>query len=113
MMYIIMYIMNTTISISAARKKIFDIGEEVQASHNRYTLTENGSPKVVIISADEYDSLIETLEVARLFPNLEKDIKIADKAIRTKQLKDFVSLTDLKKTYARDTLKQKSKKVSR
>ncbi len=105
--------MNTTISISAARKIIFDIAENVQAPHQYYTLTENGSPKVVILSADEYESLIETLEIARLFPDLTKRIKSADTAVKTRKPKNHVSLSDLKQSYVPTPSRQKRKKIAR
>jgi len=69
----------TTLPISEARKKIFKIAEKVQKSATRYTLTEKGRPKVVMMSAEEFESWQETLEVIREFPNLEKDIEKAEK----------------------------------
>ncbi len=69
----------TTLSISEARKKIFKIAEKVQKPTTYYTLTEKGRPKVVILSADEFESWQETLEVMRIFPKLEKDIERAKK----------------------------------
>jgi len=72
----------TTLSISEARKKIFKIAERVQKAATRYILTEKGRPKVVIMSAEEFESWQETLEVIRDFPNLEKDIKKAEREYR-------------------------------
>jgi prevent-host-death family protein len=69
----------TTIPISEARKKIFKIAEKVQKPATHYTLTEKGRPKAVIMSAEEFESWQETLEVMRNFPGLEKDIKKAEK----------------------------------
>ncbi len=69
----------TILSISEARKKIFRIAEKVQKPTTYYTLTEKGRPKVVILSADEFESWQETLEVMRIFPKLEKDIEKAKK----------------------------------
>jgi prevent-host-death family protein len=66
-----------TLSISEARKKIFKIAEETQKPGNYYTFTENGRPKVVLMSAEEFESWQETLEVMRDFPNLKEDIKEA------------------------------------
>lgn len=53
----------TTLSISEARKNIFDIAEAVQKPGLHYTFTEKGRPKAVLMSADEFDSLMETLEI--------------------------------------------------
>lgn len=72
----------TTIPISEARGKIFKIAENVQKPATHYTLTEKGRPKVVVMSANEFESWQETLEVIRDFPNLEKDIKKAEKEYR-------------------------------
>lgn len=69
----------TTLPISEARKKIFKIAKMVQKPSTHYTLTEKGRPKVVIMSTDEFESWQETLEVIRDFPNLEKDIKKAER----------------------------------
>jgi prevent-host-death family protein len=69
----------TTLSISEARKKIFDIAKEIQKPGNYYTFTEKGRPKVVIMSADDFELWQETLEVIRDFPNLDKDIEKAER----------------------------------
>ena len=69
----------TTLPISEARKKIFRIAEKVQKPATYYTLTEKGRPKVVVLSADEFESWQETLEVMRIFPKLGKDIERAEK----------------------------------
>ena len=69
----------TTLSISEARKRIFEIAKKVQKPSTHYILTERGRPKVVLMSAEEFESWQETLEVVRDFPNLEKDIKKAER----------------------------------
>lgn len=67
-----------TLPISEARRKIFDIAEDIQIPGTHYILTERGISKVVVLSADEYDSWVETMEVMRDFPNLKKDIQEAE-----------------------------------
>ncbi len=69
----------TTLSISEARKKIFEIAKKVQKPSTHYILTERGKPKVAFISAEEFESWQETLEIMNDFPDLEKDIKKAEK----------------------------------
>lgn len=84
----------TTLPISEARKKIFKIAEEVQTPSRHYTLTEKGKPKAVIMSAEEYDSWQETLEVVKAFPSLEKDIKKSEKEYKSgvyKTLEEILS----------------------
>ncbi len=64
----------TTLPISEARKKIFKIAEEVQKPNRYYTLTEKGRAKAVIVSAEEFESLMETIEIITN-PLLMKEIK--------------------------------------
>lgn len=82
----------TTISISEARKRIFELAEEVQRPNTYYTLTENGRPKVVLMSAEEFESWQETMEVMRDFPDLDKDIKQAEKEY---ERGDYITLEEL------------------
>lgn len=49
----------TTLPITEARKKIFGIAEDVQKTGVYYTLTEHGRPKMVMLSAEKFESLIE------------------------------------------------------
>ena len=84
-----------TLSITEARKKIFDIAEEVQKPGVYYTLTEKGRPKVVMLSYEEYDSLIETMEVMEEIPDLEKDIQESREAYKSGKYKTWTSLEEL------------------
>ena len=97
------------IPISEARKNIFKIAEEVQAPNKIYTLTSGGKPKAVIMSAEEYESMIETMEVKRIFPDLDKDIAEAEEAFRTGEYKKWSTLDDLKKDWG-FAVAEKSKK---
>ena len=69
--------MKHILSITDARKRLFEIVSEVVSPAVVYTLTERGTPKAVIMSAAEYESLIETLEVYRDSPNISKIVKEA------------------------------------
>ena len=75
------------IPISQARKEIFAIAKQVQRLGQHYTLTENGHPKLVVLSASEFESLVETVEVLRTFPDLEEDIDEAEKEYKRGNLK--------------------------
>lgn len=116
----------TTISISEARRRIFDIAEEVQAPNKVYTLTSGGKPRAVIISAGEYESMLETMEVERIFPDLDEEITETKRALRTGDYKKWPTLRDLEKDWGfavaekaekkygiRSTNKTKGKKRSR
>lgn len=65
-----------TLSITNARNNFFKITDRVQKSGDVFTLTERGRPKVVVMSADEFDSWQETLEIMN-DTELIKDIKEA------------------------------------
>lgn len=85
----------TTLSISEARKNIFKIAEMVQKPAVRYTLTENGRPKAVVLSADEFESWQETLEVIKDFPDLEKDIKELEEDKKSGAYKKYITLEEI------------------
>lgn len=85
----------TTISITEARKRIFDIAEEIQKPGVYYTFTEKGRPKAVMMSAEEFESWTETLEVMQDFPDLKKDLEETEKAIKTGAYKKWISLDQL------------------
>lgn len=87
----------TTISISEARKKIFDIAEDVQNPSVFYVLTEKGRPKAVILSAEEFESWVETLEVIRDFPDLSKDISEMESDLKSGRYKTYASFDDVLK----------------
>ena len=83
----------TTISISEARRRIFDIAEEVQKPNKYYTFTENGKPKAVLMSAEEFDSLMEDLEMLE-DPDLLRRIKESEEEFKRGE---FVTLAELKR----------------
>ena len=66
-----------TITITEGRKELFKIAEEVQRPDTRYTLTIEGRPSVVLMSADEYDSMVETMEILS-DPETMQNIKKAE-----------------------------------
>ena len=84
-----------TISISQARSKLFTIAEKVQTPGIYFTFTDKGRPKTVIMSADEYESMIETLEVMRVFPDLGETILKVDKDIKSGAHLQYPTLDDI------------------
>lgn len=85
---------DTTIPLTEARERLFEIAEEIQGPNCRYTLTKHGRRKAVLLSAEEYDSWVETIEVMREIPDLAKDIRKAEEEYRRGQL---ISLDDILK----------------
>ncbi len=88
-----------TLSLTEARKKFFDIANEVQKPGVYYALTENGRPKAVILSYEEFDSLMETLEVYKDFPDLEKDLQEVASDIKSGEYKKYPTLEQVMKEY--------------
>ena len=82
-----------TISISEARKRIFEIAEEVQNPDKYYTLTEKGRAKAVLMSAEQFDSIMETIDILS-DPNILENIKNAEDEYRKGE---YVTWEDLKK----------------
>ncbi len=83
------------ISITEARNNIFKITDQIQKDGARFILTENGRPKAVIMSVEEFDSWQETMEVMRDFPDLKKDMKETDEAIKSGEYKNWTTLEQL------------------
>lgn len=50
-----------TMSISAAKAKLNELVDDAARTHEHVTLTKNGSPAAVMISADEWESIQDTL----------------------------------------------------
>lgn len=55
--------MSKTISLKEARNRFSAIVERVDRLSERYIVTKNGVPKAVVMSADEFESWLETLEL--------------------------------------------------
>lgn len=87
---------NHILSITEARKKIFDITEKVQSPGRYFTLTEKGRAQAVIMSAEEFDSWAETLDVVSEIPHLHALVKEARRDITKGQV---TALTDIRKKY--------------
>lgn len=104
----------TTLPISQARGRIFDLAKQVQKPGRVYTFTEKGVPKAVMLSAEEYESLLETIEVLRIFPSLDKDIAQAHKDIKSGAYKKYTTLEQLlaKDHAIQPNNKAKSRKAS-
>lgn len=101
----------TTISISEARSKIYQIADDVAKYSQHITLTENGRAKVVILSADEFDSWQETFAVMEEFPDLDKDIEGFKKDLKTGAYKKYKTIEEIILNQTRDAKKPKSKKI--
>jgi len=57
------FIMSRTIPLKEARQQFSMIVDKVGRLRERYVVTKNGVPKAVVMSADEFESWVETLEL--------------------------------------------------
>ena len=73
--------MVNTISIRELRPKLADILKYVHERFDRYIITKRGRPEAVIMSIEDYESILETMEIQsdktlmRRLKRAEKDIK--------------------------------------
>ncbi len=88
----------TTISASQARNDFFGLMEGVSKGR-RYTLTKNGQPQAVVVGAEEFESIMETLDVMRDFPNLEKEVAQARADYETGNYVTLEEFQQGKRTY--------------
>lgn len=102
----------TTMSISEARKNIFQIADEVQKPNVHYTLTEKGRPKVVVMSAEEFESWQETLEVMKDFPDLKEDLRDAEEDLRKDETTNWNDYLAKEKNEVSNRIVKKSGKKS-
>jgi len=84
--------MTKTIPLAEAKKSLSAIIKDVDERFDRFAITKNGVEKAVIISSEEFEGLLETLDI--LSRKEEKDaIARAKKQIKTGRT---VSLSDFK-----------------
>jgi prevent-host-death family protein len=55
--------MDAAASLTDARDRLSEIVDSVASSGEAFTITKHGRPMAVILSYDEYESLIETLNI--------------------------------------------------
>ncbi len=68
------------ISISEARSKIFELAELAYKKGCVFAFTENGKPKVVMMSVDNYENLMEDLKISK-DKNMARKIKRAEQGM--------------------------------
>lgn len=55
--------MSKTVPFTEARSRLTELLDEIERVHEHVVIIRNGRPSAVMMAPDEYDSLIETLEV--------------------------------------------------
>ena len=96
-MYKVLYILGMTnlITISDARANLPSLVDKVGEGVDRFLITVNNKPKVVLISVDELESLEETAEIMAIPGAYEAIIKGKEDIKKG----NFITFEDLKKKY--------------
>ncbi len=83
--------MNKTIPLKEARAKFSSLVDKADRLSERYIVTKNGTPKAVVMGADEFESWVETLE---LMAN-PKAVKALDQGLKEAKAGKFRSFKDV------------------
>jgi len=97
--------MKGIMSLTEARKKIFQISDTVQKSDNYYLITENGKAKIAILSATDLESFLETIEVLRDCPKAFESFDAAKKAVLNGEYKKFKTIEEIAGKYTKQLKK--------
>lgn len=68
----------TTLPLAEARAQLSRIVESASTTHERVEITRNGYRAAVLLGADDYDSLVETLDVLADSSLVEELVRAAD-----------------------------------
>lgn len=80
--------MNKTISLKEARAKFSSLVDKADRLSERFIVTKNGTPKAVVMGADEFESWIETLQLMAN-PKAVKALNQGLKEAKTGKLRSF------------------------
>jgi len=73
--------MTITIPLTELRPKLPKIMDRLSKYFDRYVITRHGKPEAVMLSEDDYESLLETLDILS-DQQLMRDIKKAEEGLR-------------------------------
>ncbi len=68
----------TTLPVAEARSKFSRLVEQASKTHERFEITRNGSRAAVLLGADDYDAMVETVAVlsdAKLVKDIGKGLR--------------------------------------
>jgi len=83
--------MRRTIPLTKAKAELSSLVDEVDRTYDRIVITRNGTDTAVLLSADEYEGLLETLDVQQ-FPDEEAAIAKAEKQAKNGRTISFATL---------------------
>ncbi len=80
--------MTQTLKVSDARKQLFQLTDKTERLRNRYILTKDGKPQSVLMSAEEFEEWMETVEILS-DKKLMRDIRAGQEDIRKGRTRSF------------------------
>ncbi len=89
--------MRRTIPLAKAKAELSLLVDEVDRTYDRIVITRNGTDTAVLLSVDEYEGLLETLDLQQS-PNEEAALAKAEKQAKNGHT---ISFTTLKKRLAK------------
>lgn len=75
------------ITISKAKQKLLDLARRNQEMGESFIILKDGEPISALMPFDEYESLLETLDILETEPDILKKLKKAQKEIALGQYK--------------------------
>jgi prevent-host-death family protein len=88
--------MNETLSIREARTRLCELADEAQRLGRRFTIPRRGKASVVLMSASEFQSWAETIEVVS-DRSILRQLRASASDIRRGRTVSFASLRDRKR----------------
>ncbi len=82
----------TTLPLSEVKARLSEIADEVDRTHERVQVTRNGRQYVVLLSAEDLESLEATIELLRDHAAMER-IRAADAAVAVADVTTAVELS--------------------
>ncbi len=83
--------MNNTIPLKEARQKFSTLVERADRLSERFVVTKNGTPRAVLMSVEEFESRVETLE---LMSN-PKAVKALEQGLKEANARKFASFKEV------------------
>lgn len=83
--------MTKSITLKKLRPSLPRVVDEVDSKMDRFVITKRGKPVAMMMSIDDYESLLETLSILS-DPKLMKNIKQAQKEIRRGNVKSLAKV---------------------
>ncbi len=86
--------MNKTVTASQARNNFFAILKEIEVPGVSVTITYEGLPKGVLMSVEEFDGLMETLDITAH----PEEVAAIEEGMREKERGEVVTLEEFKRS---------------